>query len=838
MTLVDMFGNHLRVLKWVRECLTINEEIHFSYFLTASKKIYGRRNRMSVKNIVRTKLGGSLAVLLVGLFAFYFGCNRRPQHESVGLASDAAQKVYVAPGKYDEFYTFLSGGFSGQLAVYGLPSSRLLKVIPVFSVNPENGYGFTEETKPMLQTSHGFVPWDDLHHTELSMSEGMPDGKWIFVNSNNTPRIARVDLTTFRTAEIIEIPHSGGNHGSPFATSNNEYLVASTRFSVPIPQKDVPISSYKTNFKGTISFVGVDPKSGRMNVAFQLLVPGIDYDLGHCGKGPSKDWCFFTSYNTEKAHTLLEINASQNDKDMLAAINWKVAEKCVADKKSTTVPANYTHNIWDEELMTTKVEREDHVTQLRPEDCPGMIYYVPVAKSPHGSDVDPSGEYIIAGGKLAAQITAYSFTKIQQAIADKKFSGDYDGIQVLDYPSTIAGIVEKPCLGPLHTEFDGKGYAYTSCFISSEVVKWKIGSWEVVDRIPTYYSLGHIMIPGGDTAKPYGKYLMAMNKITKDRYLPVGPELPQSAQLIDISGDKMQLLSDFPTVGEPHYAQGIPASMLVDKSQKIYKLEGNKNKGAIKVETDAKVVRDGKIVHVYMSTIRSHLTPDNIEGIKVGDTVYFHVTNLEQDWDIAHGFAVFGSDNSELLLMPGETATLKFVATAPGIFPFYCTDFCSALHQEMQGYMRVSDANANVPLKWSTGEVSKEQGATLPPPSESKPEVRTTSKGIGPISEVKIGAIDPKLAAKGKASFDTKCSACHKLGERYVGPALKGVSLRRPPEWIMNMILNPVEMTQKDPVAKGLLETYAAQMANMGLAEPEAREILEYFRQVDAQTGK
>jgi nitrous-oxide reductase len=227
------------------------------------------------------------------------GCAKSGRTAGVAsLASDAAEKVYVPPGKYDEFYAFLSGGFSGQIAVYGLPSGRLLKIIPVFSENPENGYGFNEETKPMLQTSHGYVPWDDLHHTELSVTEGAPNGRFLFVNSNNTPRIARLDLSTFSTSEILEIPNSGGNHGSPFSTYNGEYLLASTRFSVPIPQKDVPISSYKENFKGTISFIKVDKDSGHMEIGFQILVPGIDYDLGHCGQGASRDLCFFTSYNS------------------------------------------------------------------------------------------------------------------------------------------------------------------------------------------------------------------------------------------------------------------------------------------------------------------------------------------------------------------------------------------------------------------------------------------------------------------------------------------------------------------------------------------------------------
>lgn len=785
----------------------------------------------------RTLSTAFLGLIIITSALFWAGCTGRGKHETVAIAADAAQKVYVAPGKYDEFYAFLSGGFSGQLAVYGLPSGRLFKIIPVFSVSPENGYGFSEETKLMLDTSHGFVPWDDLHHTELSMTEGVPDGRWIFVNSNNTPRIARIGLKTFRTEELLEIPNSGGNHGSPFATFNNEYLLASTRFSVPIPQKDVPIESYKQNFKGTISFVKVNQDSGNMSIAFQILVPGIDYDLGHCGKGPSKDWCFFTSYNSEEAHNLLEINASQNDKDLIAAINWRTAEKCVADGKAATVPGLHSHNTWNDKTMTAHTERLTQVKLLKPENCPGMIYYVPVAKSPHGSDVDPTGEYFVAGGKLAAQVTAFSFRKMLKAIEDKKITKDFDGIPVLDYASVMAGEVQKLCLGPLHTEFDNKGYAYTSCFISSEIVKWKVGTWEVVDRIPTYYSLGHIMIPGGDSAKPYGKYLLAMNKITKDRYLPVGTDLPQASQLIDISGEKMQLLLDFPTVGEPHYAQAIPASQIVDKIKKIDKMEDNKHDFATKAEASAKVVRRGKDVHVYMTAIRSHLMPDNIEGVKMGDTVYFHVTNIEQDWDIDHGFAIFASNSAELLLTPGETATLKFIPPFPGIFPFYCTDFCSALHQEMQGYLRVSAADSNVPLKWSTSDTGSIPTAEIPIKSTA-PVVKTESKGIGPIKTLTLEEIQSEMAAKGQATFEAKCTGCHKIDQRFVGPALRGVTLRRQPEWIMNMILNPNVMTQKDEVAKGLIETYATQMANMSLTETEARQVLEYFRLNDSTGGK
>jgi nitrous-oxide reductase len=324
-------------------------------------------------------------------------------------------------------------------------------------------------------------------------------------------------------------------------------------------------------------------------------------------------------------------------------------------------------------------------------------------------DVDPTGEYIVAGGKLASVIPVHSFTKMKKAIADKAFEGEIDGIQVLKYDAVIAGEVQKPGLGPLHTEFDGKGYAYTSMFISSEIVKWKLGTWEVVDRAPTYYSIGHLMIPGGDSKNPFGKYVVAMNKITKDRYLPTGAELTQSAQLYDISGDKMKLLLDFPTIGEPHYAQALPASVIKDKQLKFFSLKDNANPWVARSEAETGIQRKGKRVDVKMIAIRSHFAPDNIEGVQQGDTVYFHVTNIEQDWDILHGFAIMGAENAELILQPGETRTLKWIPKNANIYPFYCTDFCSALHQEMSGYVRVSPANKIVALNATISKKSRSQ---------------------------------------------------------------------------------------------------------------------------------
>ena len=379
----------------------------------------------SQRRVYTASIGVAAAATLI------FACQAARPKQANLASGDAAGRVYVAPGQYDEFYSFLSGGFSGQVAVYGLPSGRLLKVIPVFSQNPENGYGYNDESTAMLETTFGFVPWDDSHHPELSQTDGIPDGRWLFINANNTPRVARIDLTRFETDEIVEIPNAAGGHASPFTTPNTKYIVSATRFSVPIGKnRDVAINSYKENFKGTLSFITAD-QPGKMDVAFQILMPGYNYDLGHAGKGPSDGWFFFTSYNSEQAYTKLEVNASQNDKDYVAAVNYKKAEECVASGKAKAMPASYTHNYTDPKSRIATVEKKTSVKVIDPRDCEGVVYYLPTPKSPHGVDVDPTGEYIVAGGKLATVIPVHSFTKLAKAIAEKQFEATVEGMHVL-----------------------------------------------------------------------------------------------------------------------------------------------------------------------------------------------------------------------------------------------------------------------------------------------------------------------------------------------------------------------------------------------------------------------
>ena len=340
-----------------------------------------------MKRMIIPVLSLTTAIFLLGIT----GC--KPKNAGSAAAGDAASRVYVAPGKYDEVYNFVSGGFSGQVTVYGLPSGRLLRTIPVFSNDPQTGYGYSENTIPMLNTSHGFVPWDDQHHLEISQTNGETDGRWLFANANNTPRIARIDLTTFRTAEIIEIPNSAGNHSSPFITENTEYVVAGTRFSVPMDNDngDVPIDTYKKNFKGTVSFIKVDPNSGNMDIAFQILLPGVNFDLSHAGKGPSHGWFFFSCYNSEQAHTLLEVNASKRDKDFIMAVNWKKAEEYLKQGRGQKQKVKYAHNVYSDDTHQATSTIKDEVIMLDATQFPDLVYAMPCPKSPHGCDFDPTG---------------------------------------------------------------------------------------------------------------------------------------------------------------------------------------------------------------------------------------------------------------------------------------------------------------------------------------------------------------------------------------------------------------------------------------------------------------
>ena len=605
------------------------------------------------------------AALIVAASQLLTGC----VGSNGALGKSAAERVYVKPGEHDAYYAFLSGGHSGQVFVYGIPSCRYITTIPVFTPEPAKGYGVDEESKAMLK---GFT-WGDAHHPGLSETDGDYDGRWLFINDMPNARIARIDLKDFTTREIFgPIPNLSAAHACPFPTPNTEYVFAASRFSVPIPIGTFShVENYARDYKGVVAGVKVDSTTGHMSLGFEILMPPFDWDLADAGKGPSHGWEFFTCYNSEMAHDSLEVKASQNERDYIAAVDWRAAQKAVDEGKAKMIAG---------------------APVLDPQTVKGIVYLFPVPKSPHGVDVNPSGEYICASGKLQAEVTVYSFKKMIAAIEAKKFTDEKFGIPVLNFDDVFEARVPVG-LGPLHTQFDGKGNAYTSLFLDSQIAKWKVGPpWNVEDKIDVYYSIGHLMASEGDTRHPTGDYVVALDKLSKDRYLPVGPSHPEASQLIDIRGPKMELLYDFPTYPEPHYAQMIRAEKL--KPESIYPLADNHNPWAIKKAEDARIERHGKRVDVYLISIRTHFTPD-IVRVAQGDTLYFHDTNLEQDDDITHGFGILWS-SCDMQVEPGETKTLRWVAARSGVNPFYCSNFCSALHQEMQGYIEVAPAGTPV----------------------------------------------------------------------------------------------------------------------------------------------
>jgi nitrous-oxide reductase len=324
------------------------------------------------------------------------------------------------------------------------------------------------------------------------------------------------------------------------------------------------------------------------------------------------------------------------------------------------------------------------VKVIDPKEAPGVVYLLPTAKSPHGVDVSPDGKYIIGSGKLQSITTAFNFEKMLTAIQNKDFTGNEDGIPVLNYDAVKDAEVNVG-LGPLHTQFDDKGFAYTSLFVESAIAKWKLGTWEIVDKIPVSYNIGHLCAAEGDSKSPDGKYLIALNKLSHGRHLSVGPSQPESSQLIDISGDKMALLSDAFTEPEPHYSQMIKADKL--NPIEVYPKEENKHPKAIWDIKDARVSRNGKNVEVQMVAVRTSFEPTTIE-VNKGDRVTIYLTNIEQTTDELHGFGINEYDIN-IVADPGEMKIIEFVADKAGVFPFYCTNFCSALHQEMQGYLLV-----------------------------------------------------------------------------------------------------------------------------------------------------
>jgi len=613
----------------------------------------------------------------------------------------AAAKTYVPTGKRDEFVVFSSGGQSGQVIVYGIPSMRILKYIGVFTPEPWQGYGFDEESKAVLaqgKIDGKDITWGDTHHPAISETEGKYDGQFLFINDKANPRLAVIDLRDFETKQIVVNPIYKSEHGGAFVTPNTEYVIEASQYASPLANKKFePLEEFNDKYRGGVTYWKFDRKEGRLDPSqsFSLELPPYSQDLSDAGKGPSYGWSFTNSFCTEryvggieKGRPPYEAGCSAKDTDYLHVINWKKAAELVAAGKAKKVNG---HNVLSIETAVKE----------------GILFLVPEPKSPHGVDVTPDGKYMVVSGKLDTHVSVYSFEKIQAAIQAGKFEGkDPYGIPVIGMKDALHTQVQLG-LGPLHTQYDSKQcVAYTSLYVDSQVAKWNYCEGKVLDKISVHYNIGHLMTMEGDTMDPKGRYLVALNKLTIDRFVPVGPLQPQNHQLIDISNDKMQLLYDMPLpLGEPHYAVAIEASKL--KPGVRYKLGTNSrtdkhHPGAVRAGEEETTKKGNKIT-VKGTLIRSHITPETIEA-EVGDEITIHLTNLERAQDETHGFTV-STYNVHASVEPGKTVTVKLKADKEGVYPFYCTEFCSALHLEMQGYLLVK------PKGWKPSKMAKAEKA-------------------------------------------------------------------------------------------------------------------------------
>ncbi len=657
----------------------------------------------------RTLMIGLLALLLAGLIA---GCNRGRRDETPepvsaegdlpanalqiaaerGLTPDdinAALKTFMPSGQWDEYLMFASGGHSGNMMVIGIPSMRILKHIAVFTPEAWQGYGFgARDIEEMLDAGNvnGVkIRMGDTHHPALSETEGDYDGQYVFINDKASARVAVIDLRDFETKQIVKDPNIISNHGSTFVTPNTEYVVQGAQYATPLGWEYAPIEEYEEKYRGLITLWKFNRETGRIvpEESFSIEAPPYWQDLCDAGKLVSDGWAFCNSFNTEMAtggiedgNPPIEAGASQRDMDYLHIFNWQRAEAAVKAGKAEII------NGMAVLRMPVAVEE-------------GVLYLAPEPKSPHGADVTPDGKYIVVSGKLDPHVTIYAFDKIEQAIAGGNWELDPFGVPVLNYDAVKHAQIELG-LGPLHSIFDDQGFGYTSLFLDSAVAKWKVGdedpeSWQMVEKLPVQYNIGHLTAAEGDTVSPDGKYVVVLNKWSVDRFAPVGPLLPQNIQLVDISDGNFKVIYDMAMgIGEPHNAQII-------KTDKINAWTAYPEVGwdPIKQEKseyatlpgEERIERNGNTVEIFMTSVRSHFTPERVR-VKKGDHVIWHITNIETAHDATHGFQL-GGHNISLSLEPGETVTFGLDVSNDGTYAYYCTEFCSALHLEMMGYLLV-----------------------------------------------------------------------------------------------------------------------------------------------------